>query len=622
MEKGITLKSEWKWLVLIAVVTVGVFANSLGGEFVYDDRRQIVANVLIQTPSLYGKALANDVWAFKGDGTISASNYWRPTFTAWCIINYAIFGLDPSGWHFTNILLQIGVCLLAFLLLLRWGAPRPLALAITLIFAVHPAHTESVAWISGSPDLLFGIFLLGSFWFAENAATGEKTIRKRYLFFALICYGLALGAKEVALLCFPVYYLIFSRERDQALPKENANGLNNFGLFAGLAIAYFLVRWLVLGQIARPADGAVGIVSSILSAPSVFVFYLRQIVFPYWVGINYPLRPVSEIGLMNFFLPLLISGLTVAGLWFIARRSFIQKVGLAFFVLPLLSVFNLSAFPMDQIVHDRYLYLPVLGFLMVTLPFVYEAFGQKAEKYVPILAIVISIPLAIQTFVHNRAWGNELQLWQRAVTIDPRSAVNWSMLGATYAELDRADDAMRAFSTALEIRPTANSLIGRAQSLIKKGRLDEAIGDLQTATATSLDNIDAYTLYQAYEGLALAYQQKKMMEKAEEVLIDARTRLPIYRASLTEKLAIVLYLQNRKPEALGELEGARTQARVELLPASKAVFLRLGMLYAELGRKDEARVSLQEYLALTKSAQDRETPGERKQAEDLLKNLR
>ena len=68
-----------------------------------------------------GKALTNDVWAFKGDGTVTASNYWRPTFTAWCIINFSLFGLDPYGWHFLNLLLHLGVCLLAFLLLRKWG---------------------------------------------------------------------------------------------------------------------------------------------------------------------------------------------------------------------------------------------------------------------------------------------------------------------------------------------------------------------------------------------------------------------------------------------------------------------------------------------------------------------
>jgi hypothetical protein len=98
--------------------------------------------------------------------------------------------------------------------------------------------------------------------------------------------------------------------------------------------------------------------------------------------------------------------------------------------------------------------------------------------------------------------------------------------------------------------------------------------------------------------------------------------LPIYAAALTEKLVIVLYQQNRKPDALKELESMKGQARIELLPASKAVFLRLGMLYAEAGRNDEAKANLREFLNLTTTAWDKETPGNRKQAEQLLKQLK
>src|SRR5215203_221563 len=156
------LKSELRPLVLLALVAFVVFANSLGGDFVYDDNRQILRNPLIQDSSLYGKALVSDVCAFKGDGSVAASNYYRPTFVAWLILNFKIFGASPLGWHALNVLLHILVCLLCFLLLRRWNISRNPAFAVSLIFAVHPVHTESVAWISGSPDLLFAAAFLSS----------------------------------------------------------------------------------------------------------------------------------------------------------------------------------------------------------------------------------------------------------------------------------------------------------------------------------------------------------------------------------------------------------------------------------------------------------------------------
>ena len=99
------LKTELRPLILIALVAFVVFANSLGGDFVYDDTRQILRNPLIQDSKLYGKALVSDVWAFKGDGTVAASNYYRPTFVAWLIFNFRIFGTNPFGWHLLNVIL-------------------------------------------------------------------------------------------------------------------------------------------------------------------------------------------------------------------------------------------------------------------------------------------------------------------------------------------------------------------------------------------------------------------------------------------------------------------------------------------------------------------------------------
>lgn len=629
-----TLKSELRWLILVALITIGLFANSLGGEFVYDDRRQIAANALIQTPSLYGKALTNDVWAFKGDGTISASNYWRPTFTAWCIVNFRLFGLDPFGWHFLNLLLHLGVCLLAYLLLRRWGLSQILAFSITLIFTAHPVHTESVAWVSGAPDLLFGLFFLASLWFAENVGDKEKKKRRTLnMTLAVLCYALALGSKEVAILCFPVYYLIFSRPRDgepakQSKGSERAGSaqFNRSGIFAVTAAAYFIVRWMILGQLSRPAEGAAGTLSIFLSAPSIVVFYLKQIVFPYWIGVNYPLRPVEQVDAMNFFLPLLISLAAAAGLWFMAKRSDVQKLGLALFALPLLSVFNIPAFVPEQIVHDRYLYLSLLGFLMVVFPYLKELFAktfpEKGERFILIFAAMVSVPLAAQTFIYNRVWRDEISLWKHAVTIDAGSASNWAALGSELSEKGQPDEAIKAFNTAAEIRPGPLVYIGRAQNLIGTGKLDDGIRDLLAITSTDLNRVDAYTLYQAYEGLAIAYQQKKDLDKAAAVLIEGRKRLPIYRAALTDKLAVILYVGGRKQDALKELEGMKGQARAELLPASKAVFLHLGIIYEELERKAEAKASLQEYLNLTTTAWDKETPFGRKEAQDRLNKLR
>ena len=622
-------KKSLVFLIILAVAAFAVFANAINGDFVYDDNRQILQNPLIQSPTLYGKAIISDVWAFKGDGTTAGSNYYRPTFVAWLILNFQMFGADSFGWHLTNILLHVGVCLLGFLLLRRWTDNEYLAFAISLIFAVHPVHTESVAWISGSPDLLLSLFVLASLWFAENVAEKYanenspvgKSIFGKYpdLILALFFYTFALGSKESAILCFPLFYLIFAK----SVGKPTALRLTIPFLVA--AILYFLVRLFVLGVISLPVDEGVSLSSTILTIPAMFVFYLKQICFPLHLGVNHSLRPVTEISLIAFIFPLTISFAAIGLFYLLAKKSFVQKTGVWIFILTLLPAMNATAFSFEQIVHDRYLYLPLLGFLMMIFPYIAQLFEKnfsaKAQSLLVLFAILLAVPLAVKTFFYNRVWTSGLALWSHAVTIDDKSAFNWSQLGANLSEQNQTEKAIEAYNNSIDVRPSALAYMGIARNFTVQKRYEEAVWNLKTVVEMPSAKVNAYTLFQAYEALAIALSEQNNIAETERYLLEARQRLPMYFAAITEKLAVVLYRQNRREEALKELENAKNQAKIEFLPASKTVLLRLGMLYAEIGRKEEAKSVLQEYLKLTAPLHDKITVGDRKQALDLLKSL-
>jgi hypothetical protein len=308
------LKNEFRPLILIAVVVFAVFANSLGGDFVYDDQRQILRNPLIQDPSLYSKALTSDVWAFKGDGTIAASNYYRPVFVGWMILNFLFFGTSPFGWHLLNVLLHLGVTLLAFGLARRFNLSRTAAFVVALIFGIHPIHTESVAWISGAPDPLFSLFLLAAIWFCKNDADAYRSDDRRALLsvnlgLALVFFVLALGSKEIGMLCFPIFALLYAPLGESPQGAFNLRrGLLRAVPFAALAAMFFVFRWIALGAVRLPVDGgSASLGESVISAPAIFVFYLAQIFAPSGLGPNYPLRIVTEPGLMTFVLPLAVS---------------------------------------------------------------------------------------------------------------------------------------------------------------------------------------------------------------------------------------------------------------------------------------------------------------------------
>jgi tetratricopeptide (TPR) repeat protein len=243
------------------------------------------------------------------------------------------------------------------------------------------------------------------------------------------------------------------------------------------------------------------------------------------------------------------------------------------------------------------------------------------ERYILIAGCVIAAALAFQTFRYNAAWANNLTLWTWTAAIDDSSFTSMQ-LGNALAEAGRNDESIAAYSRAITRKPSLRGYLGRARGYITAKEYAYAEKDLLAALAMPKERQDSYALYQTYESLGIAYLEQKKFALAVRNFTNARDDLPIYKAALTEKLAIVLYQAGQKADALQELERVRDQAERELLPESKSVFLRLGMLYSELGRKDDARSALNEYLRSTAAINDKNTLASRGQAAKLLESLK
>lgn len=623
-----SLRLDAYWVLPALLLGVAVYINTLDGAFVYDDQRQIVRNTLIQDDSQIWRALTSDVWAFKG-GEQAVSNYWRPSFVLWMMLHFRWFGLETFGWHLTNVMLHLAVVLMAFSLLRRLDLSRQVAGAIALIFAVHPVHTESVAWISGSPDLILCLALLGSMWFVKSLG-GKRTPLRWAL--AMLLYLVALGAKEIAIL-FPVVVVATLWHRKADSGEKGVSWSRSLSIawpFAAAAVVYLLIRQSILGSAAHYPEGSAGFDGTILTAPAIFTFYLRQIVFPYWIGPSYPLRTVTaaSIGITNFVVPLII----VAGAgWFLARMaagSRVARIGLALFIVPLLPTMNIAAFHPEQLVHDRYLYVPLFGFLMLTIPalarlaeYIWRERKESRRWLVYAGAVLICVPLAVQTVRYNRAWLSNLALWEWGVRSDPNSAFNYLQYGIYLQEAKRLDEAMAAFNRSLQIKPQPNAYVARAATETERRQFTEAERDLREVISKPDGEINQYTMYQAYEGLAVCFTRQQQLNEAATTLAEGRKRLPIYAGALTEKLAVVLYQGGQKQEALNQLNSVRAQARTETLPESRLVFYRIGLLNVELGQPQAARAAFQEFLTLTRDTLTPDIQKARTQVEVALGNL-
>lgn len=609
-------------LLVALVLCLLAFANALRGEFVYDDGIQIAQNQFIQDGRYFGQALTSDVWAFKGDRGEAWSNYWRPLFVLWLMLNFRLFGMATLGWHLANVLLHAGVVALAYGLLRYLGLGRWSAAAIVFLFAIHPSHVESVAWISGSPDLLLALFFLGSLWLALAAQREPRPWMLPVAWLLALC---AMLSKETGIV-LPVVvglalYIFGDAQRARKQQTRWMEALRGALPFALIAVGYFVARWAVLRELTKEVPWERGPVELLLTTPSLILFYVRQALFPLWIGPSYPLRVVlpSTISIFNFWLPLLIVGIlgyfTVQAI----RQGRIQQLGLVIFLLPLLPAFNLNAFLPEQIVHDRYLYLPLLGLLMMLVPTLADAlnlgenWNRSASGRAALGAgLLYALLLTAQTVRYNTAWTSELNLWSWAIRSDPGSSFNWSKYGIFLYDAERLPEAKVALDRALGIASVTDALLARADISAQENRLEDAQADLELVLSQQPQN----TL--AYERLALVYQRAGRLEEAAALLTHARTAVPYWHCGFTSNLAVVYYLQGDKARALAELETVPAFVEQEYSPSCRIGLYHLGELYREMGRESEGRATLQQFLAVTSTFYDERTQQFRTSAQEIL----
>ncbi|MCI0491200.1 MAG: tetratricopeptide repeat protein [Blastocatellia bacterium] len=619
--------SNWKWhtaVVCVALLLTAIsYSNAVSGEFVYDDDAQIVENTYIQHDQYFYEALTSDVWAFKGDRGGARSNYWRPAFVAWLILNYKLFGLEPAGWHALNILAHLLVTLLAYRVLVALDLRAAICAIATWVFAAHPAHVQSVTWISGVPDVLMSAFLLGSF-------LGYLALRNRQRWYlwasTLLLYFAALSSKESAL-AFPAIILFtdwaLSRNKGVATRPSAALALRRAAPFLATAAVFMLLRYQVLHILRNLALEAPGIESVFLTLPSMLMFYVWTTVFPFGLGPIYDLRYVNadNLGLTNFLLPLVLLAAIGYGAYRLARRRLAYQHGLIWFLPLLVPVLDARIFVPEMLVQDRYLYLPLLGaFIIIASGLVEltERFRSGDAKMIACsTGLVLALVLAIATRQYNPVWSNSLALWEHGVRVDPTSSMAYGLLGVAYQKAERLSEARQALLRALELRPGLTSAhISMGTIANREGRYDEAEQYLKRV----LDQYPDYDV--ALEQLGLTYQQQGRIDEAIALFDNGRRIIPNKRAVYTINIAVLYKLSDRAADAQRELEGLRPELNSAFEADVLIAWWYLGELYREQGKANEAAEAYARYLRATEGMTDSEVGPIRRFAAQALQRVR
>jgi protein O-mannosyl-transferase len=515
-------------MLLVAAVTAAPYLSTLRYGLVLDDDPQIVKNPAVHNWAslprnfvvpLCGLVESNRT-AEKGQAT-----YYRPLFCVWLTAGYTLFGTNAAAWHAATVGLHVAVTLLLFQLLFWLVKDYRAATAGALIFGVHPAHIESVAWISAAPDLLAALALLGVF------LVYNRSLDSPPLWRSLAAHGLyaaALLSKEPAVFYAPIAFLYELARGDLApemqLAERIVRAIRRTGLFFLMAIAYSFVRVELLLS-TRPLVW-VSRHDAVLTAPSILVFYLRHLVWPARLSYYYDLPIITSAASPGFWMPILIlAAICIAG-WFpwSKSRSVAIPWAAAWLFLPLLPVLNVAFFWPYDYFHDRYLYLPSIGLaILVAL-----AFNQCTPQDVPdrrrllatAFAAVVVVAFAFSTAIQSTPWQSGISMFTYAVQSAPGNAMAKNNLGTQYIEKDRLEEAEAIFREALSQHPDFwLGTYNLGYTYYKEKRYELAETYFRRAIALDPDDPDQH----AYLGIAY-FHENRLADAVSELVVAIRRR--------------------------------------------------------------------------------------------------
>ena len=489
-------------IALLVLICVLVYLNSLSNGFVFDDRGTIVENkyitgVIEHLPSFFNSSYF----------TIAESEAsYRPVATLSYHLLYAMFKLDPLGYHLGSLILHITNVILVYCLVNLLQKNKTTALVAGLLFACHPVLTEAVNCISFNEDLLAALFYLLSFIFYITPGAENKKFKTSHYILSLVFYLLGLLSKEMAI-TLPVIIFVYDIAIRQSL---SANGFiqqiwqtvrPRIGVYLGYAavsIFYLCLNFLILTkpEAQQFSYGSIG--KRLLYLPDHIFNFIRLAVLPANLSADYVFSyPTHFFELQNVIAVIAVIGIVIISLA-IHKKQKTMSFGIWWFVLTLFPVSNLIE--IFNPVADRYLYLPLVGFCLVLATLLTEVvsrLGGLNKKLGTALQISLTVILLVAystiTVARNTDWKDGLSLWSKTLQTTPNSAPAHGNLGRAYLELDLFDKAITEFEAALEIRPQSHKMyynLGFAYE--KKGSLREAVNLYNKALELKPDYVDAH----------------------------------------------------------------------------------------------------------------------------------
>lgn len=609
LEAGGGFWRNWWPCLLVAAVVAWVFLPCLNNDFVtYDDPEYVTRNERVRA----GLSLGTIAWAFSPTTNVCAN--WHPLTLLSHALDCEWHSLNPYGHHLTSLLLHVANSVLVFVVLKRMTGSSWSSFAVAVLFGLHPAHVESVAWVAERKDVLSGFFWMLSIWAYVEFVKGQAANAPRtrtYYFLALAAFALGLLAKPM-LVTLPFVLLLLDYWPLQRLTLATIRRL------VLEKVPFFILTLIscVVTLIAQKQGGATTMAEAVPffdRLTNALVSYCRYVGMLFWpkdLAAFYPFRenwPVTVV---------VLSALAVAGsslaVVLLGRKRGYFPTGWFWFLGTLVPVIGLVQVGAQSIA-DRYTYLPSIGFFVVVAWGADELLRQWRAPGWSIGALGVAAGVACIGATRNQIafWKDGETLFRRAVAISgehylPRLGLGGALLikrqfHESIAELqrarelrpsevfihfnlctallaeDRIEEALAVCWEGTRVQPKAAmawSNLGRCQ--MKAGEMANAVESLQRAVAIEPKDPSNHHM------LGVALRAEKRFEEAIHPLRRALELQPGLTTA-REELVKALLLE-------GQLEEARSEWRqaTGIAAGSAVEHNSFGVLLAELGQMDSA----------------------------------
>jgi tetratricopeptide (TPR) repeat protein len=600
----------------LAILTVITFWSLKDCGFInFDDPIYVYGNAHVQS----GLNRDSIIQAFSSELVEKSSN-WHPLTWLSLMLDYSIFGLNPSGFHLINLLFHVMNTLLLFLILRRMTKTLWPSAFVACLFAIHPLHVESVAWITERKDVLstfFWMLTLGAYsYYVESP--GFRRYVLVFLFFAL-----GLMAKPM-LITLPFVLLLLDywplRRFSEVKPDHNVQteefksvpsdkqkkkskkknavketleikkpaepeykwSLIYPLLWEKVPLFILVILSSIITYIAQQKGGAVTSIEALSpfvrigNAVVSYIAYIGKMIWPSNLAVFYPypklLVPWQVIGSVFLFI-----AITLVVIWR-AKRSPYLAMGWLWYAGTLVPVIGIVQAG-RQAMADRYTYIPLIGLFIIVawgVPEILKKWNYRKEILLTASALII-LCLCIITWTQVGYWQNSIALFDHTLKVTDNNWFTYSSRGNTYYDLGDYQQAIEDYDRAIEIKPGyAEAYSNRGTAYHKLGNYKHAIADLSRA----IEIKSGYAM--AYNNRGNSYNVLGNYSQAIEDYGRAIEIKPGYAEAYYNRGTSYNSISNYQ-QAIADLKRA-----IEIKPGYPEAYINRGFAYKGLGNYQQA----------------------------------